>query len=56
MNFDVSGCASQKHGKVSIEWKKHPYPYNGLMLQGKNATEKTNCEAEGDNLSLSFSW
>lgn len=26
------------------------------MLQGKNATEVTNCEAEGDNLSLSFNW
>ena len=26
------------------------------MLHGKNTTEKTNCEAEGDNLSLSFSW
>jgi hypothetical protein len=24
------------------------YPYNGLMLQGKNATENTNWEAEGD--------
>lgn len=33
-----------------------PYPYNGFMLHGKNATEKTNWEAEGDNLSLSLSW
>jgi len=31
-------------------------PYNGLMLHGKNAIEDTNWEAEGDNLSLSFSW
>lgn len=31
-------------------------PYNGFMLQGKNAIDMTNCEAEGDNLSLSFSW
>lgn len=26
------------------------------MLHGKNATEVTNWEAEGDSLSLSFSW
>lgn len=32
------------------------YPYIGFMLQGKNAIEVTNCEAEGDNLSLSFNW
>lgn len=32
------------------------YPYNGLMLHGKKATEKTNWEADGDNWSLSFSW
>jgi hypothetical protein len=35
---------------------KDTYPYNGLMLHGKNATEDTNWEAEGDNLSPSFSW
>jgi hypothetical protein len=30
-------------------------PYKGFMLHGKNATEETNCEAEGESLSLSFS-
>ena len=32
------------------------YPYNGLMLHGKKATEKTNWEADGDSWSLSLSW
>lgn len=47
-----------------LNWKKKegggesndPYPYNGLMLHGKNATENTNWEAEGDKLRLSLSW
>lgn len=43
--------AQRSHFKEEIS-----HPYNGLMLHGKSATEKTNCEAEGDNLSLSFSW
>lgn len=30
-------------------------PYNGFMLHGKNAIDVTNCEAEGESLSLSFS-
>lgn len=41
--------------KKSIQFN-YPYPYNGLMLHGKNATEITNWEAEGDNLRLSLSW
>jgi hypothetical protein len=32
------------------------YPYIGLILHGKNATENTNWEAEGDKLRLSLRW
>lgn len=43
--------------KVTSQWKWNldPYPYNGLILQGKNAIEVTNWDAEGDSFNLSLS-
>lgn len=44
------------HDKKSTKQHNDAYPYIGFMLHGKNDTENTNWEAEGDNLSLSFNW
>lgn len=55
LNFTLLFHNYQNNNLKYNRYKFDQYPYNGFMLHGKNAIEVTNCEAEGDSLSLSFS-